>query len=240
MKTKKVLIAIPAYNEEDSIGLAIQTLRTTCPEYDYLIINDGSTDTTLSQAQKTGALIVNLHINIGIGGAVQTGFKYAYQNNYDIIVQFDGDNQHPAEQIDLLINTMQKEETDIVIGSRFLQKEGFKTTLLRTPGVHLLARLISSLIGIRVTDTTSGFRAFGRKAITLFAHTYPQSYPEPEVLLVAHKSGLTMVEVPVIMHERRTGVSSIGLSTSFHYMFTVLLNLIIGYFKYHKRKPNQC
>jgi glycosyltransferase involved in cell wall biosynthesis len=237
----KVLIVIPAFNEEQSIGAAVRKVRRVCPDYGLVIINDGSTDNTRVVAGAQGADTVNLADNLGIGGAVQTGFLLARRRKYNVMIQYDGDNQHPAEQVGQLADTLRKSGADIVIGSRFIAPGGYKTFPFRLPGIFILSRLLSRLVRSRITDPTSGFRAFGPRAINLFAEEYPQSYPEPECLVLAHRHGLKIVEIPVVMKARTGGDSSIGLLTGLHYMFTVIINVFLRYLgTAEKRKDALC
>jgi hypothetical protein len=224
----KVLVAIPAYNEEQSISGAVEGLRRRFPAFDCLVINDGSGDQTLALAKQAGAEVLDCADNLGIGGAMQCAFLYAAENSHDVLVQFDGDQQHPADRIPDLISALAVEKADIVIGSRFLSAmPGFKSTPLRLPGVKILSLLLSLLTGRPLTDTTSGFRAFSRRAILLFSDRYPRRYPEPESLLSASRQGFVIREIPVSMQPRKTGASSITWLTGFHYMFTVIMNIIV-------------
>ncbi|MFH0921522.1 MAG: glycosyltransferase family 2 protein [Fibrobacterota bacterium] len=222
----KTLIIIPAYNEGRSIRQAADRLAESCPSCDVLIVNDGSVDDTKARARESHARVLSLCHNLGVGGAVQTGFRYALKKGYDAAVQFDGDNQHPAQSIPALLEILSHEKADIVIGSRFLSREGFQAETLRRPAIRFLSGLLTVLTGACVTDATSGFRAFGPRALRLFATHYPTRYPEPEALLIASKNGLRILEVPVAMRERAAGTSNFAGLTGLHYMFTVLMNLL--------------
>ena len=229
----KILIIIPAYNEEESILDVIQSLYNTDETFDVIVINDGSYDRTSKLAKETKrAIVIDLPTNVGIGGAVQTGFKYAYRHDYDIAVQFDGDGQHDAGEISKLINPLIKKEADFVIGSRFLgDKKGFQSTLMRRIGIKVFQYVNSILIKQKVTDNTSGFRAYNKRAIKLLAHDYPTDYPEPETVIMLGKKGLKIKEISVIMHERMGGSSSIVGFQPLYYMTKVLLAIFMTYLR---------
>lgn len=197
----KKLIIIPAYNEAQNIVALVQTIQDDFPEYDYIVVNDDSTDATGEVMEKYGNCI-NLSDNLGIGGAVQTGYIYAWNNNYDIAVQMDGDGQHDPKYLDDLVAPIEKGEADVCIGSRFLTGEGFQSSWPRRVGIRFLSNLVHLLTGVRVTDITSGFRAVDRTMIELFAKDYPQDYPEPEALMMSAYTGAVIKEIPVIMRER--------------------------------------
>ncbi|NBH96980.1 glycosyltransferase family 2 protein [Anaerotruncus sp. 1XD22-93] len=223
---KKIAI-IPAYNERDSIVKTVKDLKEKAPGFDYVIINDCSSDDTLELCRQQGLNVLNLPINLGIGGAVQTGYLYAYHNDYDIAVQFDGDGQHDAEYLEMMSEILEKEEMDMVIGSRFITKEGFQSSGLRRVGIRYFTFLTRLLFGQGITDATSGMRMCNRKVMELFIKDYPRDYPEPESVsrLLRHKYKIK--EVPVIMHERKAGVSSISLRKSGYYMIKVSLAVLI-------------
>jgi glycosyltransferase involved in cell wall biosynthesis len=222
----RVLIVIPAYNEEDNIVSVVNEVIKA--GYDYLVINDGSKDATLDICHKNNFSVLNIKNNLGIGGAVQAGHKYAYQNGYDVSVQFDGDGQHDVAHVSKLIKLLSEKKADLVIGSRYLsQTDGFQSTFMRRVGKSWLSGLIKLFSGVRVTDPTSGFRASGSKALRLFSNDYPIDYPEPESIITAVKSGLTVEEVPVTMRERQGGKSSIGILSSAYYMIKVSLSIAI-------------
>ena len=223
---KKIAI-IPAYNEQDSIVKTVKDLKEKAPGFDYVIINDCSSDDTLELCRQQGLNVLNLPINLGIGGAVQTGYLYAYHNDYDIAVQFDGDGQHDAEYLEMMSEILEKEEMDMVIGSRFITKEGFQSSGLRRVGIRYFTFLTRLLFGQGITDATSGMRMCNRKVMELFIKDYPRDYPEPESVsrLLRHKYKIK--EVPVIMHERKAGVSSISLRKSGYYMIKVSLAVLI-------------
>ena len=219
----KVLVIVPAYNERDNIQKVIDDVEKSAPFVDYVVINDCSTDDTKKVLKKGQA-----NFNLGIGGGVQTGYRYALDNGYDIAIQFDGDGQHDASYIKRLIEPLENGQADIAIGSRFVKKEGFQTSALRRAGIKFLSALIHMLCGVKVHDVTSGMRAVNRKVIREFAQNYAQDYPEPEAILSSGLKGATIVEVPVKMHERQNGTSSINAVKSVYYMIKVSLALIIG------------
>lgn len=223
----RVLVIIPAYNEANNLASLIQKLRSVCPDYDIVVINDSSEDLTSEIARKSGADVIDLPENLGIGGAVQSGFIYARCNNYDAAVQVDGDGQHDPGYIYELIDEIDK-GADLCIGSRFLKNEGFQSTLVRRLGIRYFSRLIRLLTGIHVTDPTSGFRACSRNAIRLFAADYPRDYPEPESIVNAAGNGLRISERPVVMGMRVEGRSSITFIGSLYYMIKVSLAVVIS------------
>ncbi|VAY87970.1 Glycosyltransferase involved in cell wall biogenesis [hydrothermal vent metagenome] len=230
---KNTLIIIPAYNEEESILDVIQSLYVADKTFDIIVINDGSSDETSKLAKKTKkAIVIDLPTNVGIGGAVQTGFKYAYRHDYDVAVQFDGDGQHAAGEISKLINPLLEKEVDFVIGSRFLgDKKGFQSTLMRRIGIKVFQYVNSILIKQKVTDNTSGFRAYNKQAIKILAHDYPTDYPEPEAVIMLGKKGFKIKEVSVLMHERTGGTSSISRFKPIYYMIKVLLAIFMTYLR---------
>ena len=223
----RTLIIIPAYNEEGSIEKVVNNLIEKFPKYDYLVINDGSTDHTQSICNSNKYQVVNLAINMGIGGAVQTGYRYARDNHYDIAVQIDGDGQHDVSYLEEMIRPIEEGQADIVIGSRFLEKEGFQSTRIRRVGINFLSFLGKLLTGVRVKDITSGYRVVNTKFIRIFALDYPADYPEPEAMVIAAVHGGRIKEYPVIMRERKAGESSITMKKSIYYMCKVTLAMII-------------
>ena len=223
----RTLIIIPAYNEEGSIEKVVNNLIEKFPKYDYLVINDGSTDHTQSICNSNKYQVVNLAINMGIGGAVQTGYRYAWDNHYDIAVQIDGDGRHDVSYLEEMIRPIEEGQADIVIGSRFLEKEGFQSTRIRRVGINFLSFLGKLLTGVRVKDITSGYRVVNTKFIRIFALDYPADYPEPEAMVIAAVHGGRIKEYPVIMRERKAGESSITMKKSIYYMCKVTLAMII-------------
>lgn len=224
----KTLIIIPAFNEEESIASVVETINKKCPECDYLVVNDGSLDKTAQVCKKNNLNFVSLPQNLGIGGAVQTGYKYALENDYDIAIQTDGDGQHDVSYVKDMVDILSHNDADIVIGSRFITKEGFQSSFARRFGINLLSGLIHILTGQKVKDVTSGFRAVNRRFIKIYASDYPSDYPEPEAIVAAVMHGAKINEIPVIMNERTTGKSSINFSKSVYYMIKVSLAIIIS------------
>lgn len=222
---------VPALNEERSIGAVIAEIRAADPELDVIVIDDGSTDRTSTVAAQTGANVIRLPFNVGIGGAVQTGYLYARDHGFDLAVQVDGDGQHDPREVARLLEPILDGRADMVVGTRFAEGGGYRGTRLRRIGIHLFAGLVSVIVRERVTDTTSGFRAVNRKAICLFAADYPHDYPEVEATVLIARHRLKMIEVPVQMRVRETGNSSITAFRSVYYMVKVLLALFIGLFR---------
>ena len=225
--TAKVLIIIPAYNEARSLPTLIANLTSRCPQYDVVVINDGSTDDTVRVVSESRARLVTLPCNLGIGGAMQTGFQMARDEGYDVAVQVDGDGQHPPDQVQLLVKAVLQSGCDLAIGSRFLAKDGFQSTIGRRLGIRFFSRWLSVLCHTRITDATSGFRAFSRRAIRLLSRNYAEDYPEAEAILVLHRAALRICEVPVQMSARSEGRSSIGGLSSVVYMLKVSLSILM-------------
>lgn len=223
------LAVIPAYNESATIAEVVERLRRHAPRFDALVIDDGSSDDTGPLAHAAGATVVKLPFNVGIGGAVQTGFVYAREHAYDFLAQVDGDGQHDSLELERLIATMDEEAVDMVCGSRFLTDDyRYPAPISRRTGIHIFAFLLSRIVGMRVSDPTSGFRLYNRRAIELFASYYPHDYPEVEAVLILHHHRLRMSEVPVRMYIRGGGTSSISTGKSAYYMIKVLLALFVG------------
>ncbi len=227
----KILVVVPAYNEENSIGGVISDLMANFPGGDILVVNDGSRDKTSEIARKLGAKVIDLPYNLGIGGAMQIGFLHALRENYDAAVQFDGDGQHRADQIVKILVPWQSNGADLVVGSRFLSEGGFTSSIQRKLGSKILSFVVSSLIGKRLTDTTSGFRLYGKKMIKFFSVLYPEDYPEVEALILAHKKGLRVSEVPAEIDARKSGRSSITAARAGYYMVKVLLAIFVDLLK---------
>lgn len=228
----KILVIIPAYNEESSIGKLlneINCLDDLPKKYmlDIIVINDCSKDKTSEICIEKGVTVIDLPCNLGIGGAVQTGYKFALLNNYDYAIQVDGDGQHNPKYIKQLLAPLISNSADFVIGSRYIEKEGFQSTRLRRFGIRYFSKLIELLVKQCITDPTSGFRAANKKVIKLFAHQYPVDYPEPESIVYLSRLGLTISEVPVIMNDRIGGESSINSLKSIYYMIKVSLAIIL-------------
>jgi glycosyltransferase involved in cell wall biosynthesis len=228
---KKVLVIIPAFNEEGSIMRVIEGVRITLPQSTILVVNDGSKDLTSKKARDYGAMVLDLPFNLGIGGAMQAGYKYAYEKGYDIAIQVDADGQHDPKEIPKLLHTLTEKEVDMVIGSRFIGESEFKSSMIRRVGISMFSKVISTIARQKITDPTSGFRAANRKAIQLFASNYPQDYPEPEAVVLLHQCHLKMEEVPVGMNKRYSGESSITKIRSVYYVVKVLLAIFVDCFK---------
>ena len=224
---KKILLIIPAFNEAPSIVSVVSNLTRNYSQYDYIIVNDCSTDATESICIENAYNYISLPVNLGIGGAVQCGYRYAYDKGYDIAIQFDGDGQHSAEYIHNIVEPLIANTADMVIGSRFINKEGFQSSHIRRLGIAVIRYVIKLCSGAIVSDPTSGFRATNRSLIEMFAIEYAQDYPEPEAIVSATLRGYKVAEVPVQMNERNAGMSSINKLRAIYYMLKVPLALII-------------
>jgi len=228
-KGSSYLAVVPAYNESATIVTVVEALRKYAPKFDTLVVDDGSTDDTDVLAFKAGARVLKLPFNLGIGGAVQTGFVYAREHGYDFLAQVDGDGQHDSVELERLVAAMEEEAVDMVCGSRFLTDDHrYPAPISRRTGIHIFAFVLSRIVGMRVSDPTSGFRLYNRRAIELFARDYPHDYPEVEAVLMLHHHRLRMREIPVRMYTRGGGTSSIGTGKSAYYMIKVLLALLVG------------
>ena len=223
----KTLVIIPAFNEEKSLVNVVGDLHKNASDCDYVIINDCSTDGTAQVCRDNGLNFISLPINLGIGGAMQTGYKYAKRHNYDVAIQFDGDGQHNAEYIAPLLKGIE-EGSDMVIGSRYLAREGFQSSAMRRFGIKYFSLLIRMLTWVKVTDPTSGFRACNRRTIEIFASQYPFDYPEPEVIVRLSKKKHKISETGVRMNERKEGKSSITPFKSIYYMIKVTLGVLFA------------
>jgi glycosyltransferase involved in cell wall biosynthesis len=222
---------VPALNEEANVARVIDEVRAVDPGMDVVVVDDGSTDATAAVAEARGAHVVRLPFNLGIGGAVQTGYRYAFEHDFDVAVQIDGDGQHDPSQLPLLLGPLVDGEADIVVGSRFAGDGEFRSTATRRVGIRIFARVVSLVTGQRLTDTTSGFRAVNRKGIALFAADYPHDYPEVEATVMCVKHKLRLREVPVAMRARGGGRSSITAPRSIYYMAKVLLAIFVALFR---------
>ena len=231
----KILVIIPCYNEEENILRVVQRLQRTCPDVDYLVVNDCSTDGSERILREHSINHVTLPVNLGIGGGVQTGYRYAVENGYDIAVQMDGDGQHDPAYLHAVTAPVEAGELDMCIGSRFITKEGFQTSFMRRFGINILSALIFVLSGRRVRDVTSGFRATGREMTAYFADHYAADYPEPEAIMAATLNGFAVGEAPVVMEERMGGVSSIRSFKSAYYMIKVSLALVVDRFSIRQK-----
>ena len=223
----KKIIIIPAYNEEENIERTVNAIQKSAQGFDYVIINDCSTDNTRKICEEKEFNIVNLPINLGIGGAVQTGYKYAYENGYDVAVQVDGDGQHDPEFLNTMADYLIEHQVDMVIGSRFIEKKGFQSSITRRMGIQFFSKLIKVLTGKKITDPTSGLRMIGRNVMEIFSEDYPRDYPEPESIVAVLRKNMKIEEVPVVMLERQGGVSSISPKKSIYYMIKVTLAILI-------------
>ena len=225
----RYLAVVPAYNEAATVAKVVRALHERRPDFDVLVIDDGSTDATAEIAERAGAFVVRHPFNLGIGGAVQSGFTFALENDYDYMVQVDADGQHDPGEIQHLIDAMAADPTlDMVIGSRFIRDGEYPAPISRRTGIHIFAFILSRIVGQRVSDPTSGFRLSNRRAIALFARDYPHDYPEVEAVLMLHFHRLRSAEVPVRMFERGGGVSSLTSGKSVYYMVKVLLAIFVG------------
>ena len=236
MEEQRILLIIPAFNEAETIEHVVNGLTVNFPQYDNVVVNDGSSDGTGELCMEKGYQVLNLPINLGIGGAVQTGYRYALKYGYDIAVQLDGDGQHDASYVKRLIEPLLAGEADVVIGSRFLRREGFQSSRSRRVGINILSDLIWLCTGKRVRDVTSGFRAVNRKFISIYAEDYPSDYPEPEAIITAVMHRGRVAEVPVVMKEREGGTSSITFRKSVYYMIKVTLAILVKRISYGIRR----
>ena len=227
----RCLAIVPAYNEEASVGSVIHELRALEPDLEVVVVDDGSSDRTAAIAASAGARVVSLPFNVGIGGAVQTGYQYALEHGFELAIQVDGDGQHDPSEIASVLEPVLDGRADLAVGTRFAKGGGYRGTHVRRVGIRIFAAIISLMVGQRVSDTTSGFRAVNRKALRLFAAEYPHDYPEVESIVLLSRHGLRMVEVPVQMRVRETGNSSITTLRAAYYMIKVLLALFIGLFR---------
>lgn len=230
---KKILLIIPAYNEQDNILKTYNTVinynKKNKENYDVIVINDGSTDQTGKICDDNNIPVIHLIHNLGIGGAVQTGYKYAYENNYDIAIQYDGDGQHDVSYVKKIITPLLEEKADFVIGSRFVGKtnDGFQSTFARRVGIRIVSFFIKLVTGKKVYDTTSGFRACNKNIIRQFSNSYPKEYPEPITTVELLKRGYRLSEIPVEMKERNGGTSSIHSWKTVYYMINVIFSILI-------------
>ncbi|MBA2742484.1 MAG: glycosyltransferase family 2 protein [Actinobacteria bacterium] len=235
-RARRVVAIVPAWNEAGAVEHVVDGIRASDPEIAVLVVDDASTDDTAAVAEAHGATVLRLPFNVGIGGAVQTGFRHAVAERYDVAIRLDGDGQHDPSEIRKLLEPIERGEANLVIGSRFADGTGsYRPPLTRRMGIRLFARLVSILGGQPVTDTTSGFVALDRLGIELFAEEYPHDYPEVEATLVALRSGLRLTQVQVEMRERETGSSSITFVRSLYYMVKVSLALLVASLRRYPR-----
>lgn len=223
----KKLIIIPAYNESECIESTVRDIMETASDFDYVVINDCSTDSTREICERNGFNIINLPINLGIGGAVQTGYMYAMEYGYDVAVQVDGDGQHDPQFLREMAEYLETHGVDMVIGSRFIEKKGFQSSWLRRIGIRYFTGLIRLCTGKKITDPTSGLRIVGKRVIQLFADSYPKDYPEPESTVAVLKHGYVIEEIPVVMRERQGGNTSITMKRSVYYMIKVTMAILM-------------
>ena len=223
------LVIVPAYNESQSIADVIADIRTSAPHVDVLVVNDGSRDGTSAAAKKTGVFVIDLPFNLGLGGALQTGYKFALERGYEYAMQFDADGQHLGTEIETLLERIRKGDVDAVIGSRFLSKDenAFKPPLARRLGIAFFSRLISFIARQKITDPTSGFTVINRKAIELFSRYFPEDHPPPENTVILKRYRMKVLEVPVTMRERQASISSITMFGSIYFMVKVTLAVLI-------------
>ena len=233
MDNLKILVVVPCYNEEEAVATVVGEINQVKHQYglrlDVLAVNDCSTDRTLAVLQTLNCLYLDLPVNLGIGGAMQAGYKFAFRNGYDIAVQMDGDGQHPAAELPKILQPVFDDKADVVIGSRFLNGSGFQSSAMRRIGIKYFRRLNRILIGQTIHDSTSGFRAFNHRALAVVNAYYPDEYPEPEAIVQFGLSQLRMLEVPVEMRERQGGVSSINTTQAVYYMLKVTLGTLFVY-----------
>lgn len=223
----KKLVIIPAYNEEASIVNTVQDILDHAPGFDYVVINDCSKDCTLQRCRENGLNVIDLPVNLGIGGGIQTGYRYAVEHGYDMAVQFDGDGQHDASYLQAMADRLERDDLDMVIGSRFIENEGFQSTGLRRFGINFFKFLIKLLYGGTITDATSGMRMCSRRVMEEFSVDYPQDYPEPETVARLLRKKYKVREIPVVMRERSAGTSSINPAKSVYYMIKVSLAILV-------------
>ncbi|GJM45234.1 MAG: glycosyl transferase family 2 [Gemmatimonadota bacterium] len=226
----RVLAIVPAFNEADSVADVVREIRAT-ELADVIVVNDGSTDDTARIAREAGARVLDLPINLGIGGAVQSGYLFAERNGYDVAIQVDGDGQHIAGEIPRLLAPLQSGDADVVLGSRYVEKTSYQSPLARRAGMILFSAVVTVVTGQRLRDTTSGFRAMGRAAIGYLAHHYPQDYPEVEALVLLRRAGFRVTEVACRFRDRTGGTSSITAARSAYYVVKVLLAIFVGLFR---------
>ncbi len=238
MNYVKKLIIIPAFNEAQNLDKVIGDIKQFARGFDYIIVNDCSTDNTLQLCKQKSYNVLNLSTNLGIGGCVQAGYKYAKEHGYEIAVQFDGDAQHNAKYINDMFQHLIERNVDMVIGSRFIEKSGFQSSKLRRVGIKFISFLIRVLVRKNITDPTSGFRMVNKSVIDSLCDYYPADYPEPESIVSVSRQGYKVSEIPVEMNERLNGESSINLTRSVYYMLKVSLAILIDTLKDKRGRVN--
>lgn len=236
----KIATIVPAYNEEKAIANVVSDILSVAQSQNLfitvIVVNDCSIDSTSEIISKLNCVALNLPVNLGIGGAVQTGFKYAFENGFDYAIQIDGDGQHPATEIPKLINAVKENNLDVVVGSRFISKEGFQSSAMRRFGINYFKWLNRFLVGVTINDSTSGFRLINKKALEIVSDYYPDEYPEPEAIILYSLNKLKIGEVSVTMKERQGGVSSIGTTSSIYYMLKVTLAIFYTFIRIKFKK----
>jgi hypothetical protein len=230
-----LIAIIPAYNEEASVGQVVRDVRAVLPGTPVVVIDDGSVDGTAQAARDAGAELLRLPHHLGLGGAVQTGYRFAFEHGYDCVVRVDSDGQHNPADIPALLAKLHTDGYDMVTGSRFLRQNGYQVQWLRRFGGMLFSLILYPILGKRITDPTSGFAAVNRRALEVFSRSFPLEYPEIEALVVLQRKRLRFCEVPVKMFRRRAGRSTIGSTRAVYYMFRVLLGVLVNVLKYERR-----
>ena len=232
---KRLLVLVPAYNEEGAVGQVIRAVNQVLPGTPVLVVDDGSTDETVAVSKNAGAEIIRLPHHLGLGGSVQTGYRFAFEQGFERVVRLDGDGQHPPEEIPSLLAKMDAGSFDMVTGSRYLKASGYQTQALRRFGGWVFSIILRPILGQRISDPTSGFIAVNRNALAVFSHSFPLEYPEIEALVVLRRKAMTFAETPVQMKPRIAGVSTIDSWSAVYYMVRVLLGVFINVIKYEKR-----
>jgi glycosyltransferase involved in cell wall biosynthesis len=236
---KRIAVIVPAYNEESAVAAVVDEINALNAfnrfHADAVVVNDCSRDKTAVVVSSLNCILLDLPVNLGIGGAMQTGFRYAFENGYDYAVQCDGDGQHPPEEITKLFYAIEEGKSDIVIGSRFIEKNGFVSSYMRRLGIKFFKHMIWMYCRITITDSTSGFRMLNRKALSVAAFDYPDEYPEPESIILFSKNHIRISEIPVIMRERQGGVSSIRSLNTLYYMLKVSIAIFFTYIRKQKK-----
>lgn len=232
----KILVLIPAYNESRRLGEVITAVRNVVPDYEILVVNDGSRDDTAAVARRAGVAVISHPFNMGYGVAIQTGYKYALARGYDHVVQMDGDGQHDPAWIPALLRPVVHGEADFVIGSRFLESGSYRPSLVRRMGMAFFRSLVSRLIGSSITDSTSGYQAFNRRVTGFFtSDSFPCDYPDADMLITLHRYGFRIAEVPVRMRANESGTSMHGGLKPLYYLFKMLLSIAVTLLR--KKEP---